>query len=375
MEKKDPLTNSSPSITDDATEETFTSSVLASTVGVFDSLKILHSQLLDLKECVKLQKGFSRNSRDGSDRGEGREQTTEENIVEVEGTTDGTEVDIDRSVPLTPEPNYLTWPQWRKLRLSEYEWEKLLDFQKREKMRRQKSPPQKFVIDLVVDMGDVAHTEKSVVTKRSKVPCRIRINSQHILDALNEITNIILPQNCQMLHPFKIIVDHLDKIQAHAKTLKDNLSKAKNIFVSKIEDDETSERTNGVLPATASGDTLTPSKHDMPIGEKVQGPKTKEEDDLEAAQEKVTHFQCFMQLIENNLAPEIEIAKAIKAGTAEKIMFQHLWHLFPPGETIYYQNANRDEPSQASQVLKVSGGRARLPNASTRIFVRAALIS
>ncbi|KAI3336582.1 hypothetical protein HD806DRAFT_10349 [Xylariaceae sp. AK1471] len=261
MENKDPVASLTPPLSDDVIEYSIIAPAFTSALA---SAEALESFLQSNSQ--KLRKALNEISGEGNDSGEYGDQRTEENKVEVEGKTDDGDPDIDRSVSLIPELNYLTWPQWRKLRVSEYEGEKFLGFQRKERMKKRKTTSKKFVIDLVVDMGDVAHTENSATTKRSRVPCRIRINSQHILDALNEITNIILPQNCQMLHPFKIIVDHLDNIQGYAKTLEDNLAKAKSIYESKLNQNGTLEVTNGVLPTTGSNGSLFPDERDKSPG-------------------------------------------------------------------------------------------------------------
>jgi hypothetical protein len=142
---------------------------------------------------------------------------------------------------------------------------------------------------------------------------------------LNEICHIVLPQNCQILHPFKIIVDNLDRVQEYAKTLCDNLTKAKRIFESKMNHpNSTLNRMSGHLSTIGIDGNHSTNDHD---GSTNEAAKPKEEEDLEVAQEKVVHYGYFIQLLQKHLAHEIEVDKAIKAVTAEKIMFCHLWHL------------------------------------------------
>ncbi|KAI0165323.1 P-loop containing nucleoside triphosphate hydrolase protein [Hypoxylon sp. FL1284] len=257
----------------------------------------------------------------------------------------------DEDIPLTAQLNRLSWTQWRKLRVSEEEWESKSDDQKKKEAKKRRVKSKRFVIDVVADTGDLglpAYVDKQDSTKRSRIPGRIRINSEHILDALNNLVNIALPQKCQILHPYKIIIDNLDGIREHMQTLDNELAKKELNQLSPVEENKDAEK-----------DSETKSDNKQP--------KSKEKQDVELAQEKVAHYKCFIELLETDLAPEVEVAKSVKAGTAEKIYFCHLWHLFPPGETVYYQKEDRYEPPQAAQVLKVSGGRSKLPNA-TRYF-------
>jgi hypothetical protein len=261
-----------------------------------------------------------------------------------------------------PKLNCLSWPEWRKLRVSEHEFDERQKDATKKESQKQISKPRQYVIDVVSDMGDLgpsAYTESQLSVKGSRLFGRIRINSQHILDVLSEITNLFLPQRCQMLHPYKVIIDNLVKIKDYMKVLEDELEKAKTVIQTVTQTKQPKQPED------------IKSKHE-PVSMKQHADahtegktmKSKEERDLEVAQEKVDHYRCFMELLETNLALEIDVAKAIKTGTAARIMFCHLWHLFPPGETIYYQKANRDEPPQAAQILKVSGGRAKLPSSS-----------
>ncbi|KAI1330318.1 CTD kinase subunit gamma CTK3-domain-containing protein [Xylariaceae sp. FL0255] len=112
----------------------------------------------------------------------------------------------------------------RKLRSFEHEWEKMNDAQKARELQGWKIKPQRHVIDVVYEFTsrDSNNADKSSDLKRSRLPCRIPINSPHIVSALNEMTSPELPKNCQMLPPFKIIVDNCDKIRNyHAKLKQD----------------------------------------------------------------------------------------------------------------------------------------------------------
>ncbi|KAI0478288.1 P-loop containing nucleoside triphosphate hydrolase protein [Xylaria cf. heliscus] len=263
---------------------------------------------------------------------------------------------------LIPELNCLSWPDWRKLRLSEVE----LENKQRNKTKENQTPsprPRQYVIDVVYDAGDIgppAYTESHISTKDARMIGRIRINSQHIVDFLGEITDLFLPPRCQMLHPFKVIIDNLVHIQAHGKVVEDELEIAKAAVQRMIDIGQPALPTN-MKSNQASGSM---ELHPDATNERKMA-KFREKTDLEVAQEKFDHYRCFMELLETKLAIEVNVALAVKNRTLTKIMFCHLWHLFPPGEMIYYQKPNRDDPPQAAQILKVSGGRAKLTH-STR---------
>ncbi|KAJ8133033.1 hypothetical protein O1611_g591 [Lasiodiplodia mahajangana] len=285
-------------------------------------------------------------------------QTGNDQVAQEE---DDSDEEGDGESNLIPELNCLSWPEWRKLRLSEYELEtREKDGAKKDNQEENPKPrPKKYVIDIVTDAGDMgppAYTGNQMSTKTPRLFGRIRINSQHVVDVLSDITNVFLPAHCQMLHPFKVIIDNLPKIEAHMKIIEDELNKAK--ATSQHSTPTFRERKRpGHEPSGVNNQANGTNQ------EKTVKPKVKT--DLEVAQERFDHYRCFMDLIETKLSLEVNVAKAVKEGTIDKIMFCHLWYLFSPGETIYYQKPNRDEPPQAAQILKVSGGRAKLPNAST----------
>ncbi|KAI4858765.1 P-loop containing nucleoside triphosphate hydrolase protein [Hypoxylon rubiginosum] len=311
-----------------------------------EDLQLLKSRLEDIeKKYQELSSKQDKQEAKIEDKNDDTPKTSDEDKSREEKKDEDPE---DEDTPLIVKLNRLSWTQWRKLRVSEDEWENKTDDQKKKEAKKRKVKSERFVIDVVADTGDLglpAYTEKQGSAKRSRVPGRIRINSEHILDALNNLINIALPQKCQILHPYKIIIDNLDEIKEHMKTLEDELAKKELHDLSPVEGSNRTEKDS----KTQSEDKST---------------KTKAEEDVELAQEKVAHYKCFIELLETDLAPEVEVVRSVRDGTAEKIMFCHLWHLFPPGETVYYQNSDRNEPPQAAQVLKVSGGRPRLPNSS-----------
>ncbi|KAF2969485.1 hypothetical protein GQX73_g4034 [Xylaria multiplex] len=288
-----------------------------------------------------------------------KEQTTGEKSEDksTDADNDQSLKEEEQKISLIPEIRCLSWLEWRKLRLSEYE----VELKDRNKENQQPIVrPKRYAIDVVSstgDMGPLTYAEGQVSTKAPRLIGRIRINSQHVIDILSGITNLFFPERCQMLHPFKVIIDNLPEIRAQMKIIEDGLKSAQASF------EETAQvKTFTLFENEKSNQEPTGTKSTN--GNKAAKPK--EEKELEVAQERFDHYKLFMKLIETHLAFEVSVAAAIKNGTMDRIMFCHLWHLFPPGETIFYQKANRDEPPQAAQVLKVSGGRGKLPGSSKR---------
>ncbi|KAI1081441.1 P-loop containing nucleoside triphosphate hydrolase protein [Whalleya microplaca] len=330
-----------------------------------EDLKPMESRLEDIEK--KYQELLNNQDKAAGEKNTKKEDESNDSDKGDDNKEKKSEPEVNENIPLTPALNRLLWAQWRKLRLSEEEWENKTEDQKKKEIRRRKTKPERFVIDIVADTGDLGlptYTEKYASGQRCRTPSRIRINSEHILDALNEIANVVLPRKCQILHPYKIIIDNLEGIKKYMEVFESELREAE-VALASVAIEGRNERKAVDRLSPIEENNRKPSTEKKPkTPSKDKPPKTKEEEDLELAQEKSSHYKCFIELIEIDLALEVQVAKSIKAGTAEKIMFCHLWHLFPPGETIYYQNANRDKPPQATQVLKVSGGRAKLPNAA-----------
>lgn len=331
---------------------------LAENLGLIESrledIEKKYQELLNSKDNVEDKIGASQ---------EGAEDKKNENggSKAEDKEKEKNKADPELDPPTISELNYLTWGEWRKLRHSEAEWESKNDEQKTKDLDRGKARPKVFAIDVVADIGDLGYHpyNEKPAHQRTRLPGRIRINSEHIIEALNDVTAVNLQQPSQLLHPYKVIVDNLDSIRGHIKTLEDDVARKKTDPNAK----SPPQGNHGTLLESHGETGKSQSGKESKIQSKSKPSKIKTEGSLELAQEKLKHYQLLIEVMDTDLAPEIEIAKNIRAGKVEKILFCHLWHLFPPGEMIYYQNSNRDEPVQAAQVLKVSGGRARLPDA------------
>ena len=67
-------------------------------------------------------------------------------------------------------------------------------------------------------------------------------------------------------------------------------------------------------------------------------------------------LELFLTIIDSNLRSLLDFHKAIRDQTFAKIKFEHLWHLFQPGDLV----VTSKQPHQAYRVIHVSGGRPLL---------------
>ena len=329
-----------------------------SPVDLAEYIKLIESRIGDLNE-----KYTELAAKSGKENTEINSKKSKAKEKEEPKKSETEEDDVDETVVLIPELNRVTWVEWRKIRSTEAEWQRKTVAQKKREILKKPDILQKSVIDVVADTGDLGHhasADRGPAQGKDKswTPGRIRINSEHIVDVLNEVTKIAVPTPCQILHPFKPIVDWVDDLKARLGTLQEKEREAKI-------------KRDAVLQASLSDHSVQveseketqPGDSEDDSGETT--PKTTAEERYTLAKERVEHYQCFIELINTNLAKELGVAEAIKNGKVEKILFSHLWHLFPPGQTIIYQDPDRIEPDQLGQVLKVSGGRAVLNRAET----------
>lgn len=74
------------------------------------------------------------------------------------------------------------------------------------------------------------------------------------------------------------------------------------------------------------------------------------------------HMQLLVTTMDKYFGGLLSLRKAIQDCTTSKIRFEHLWHLFKPGDLVVTSR----QPHQAYRVIYVSGGRPLLTTASLR---------
>jgi hypothetical protein len=132
-------------------------------------------------------------------------------------------------------------------------------------------------------------------------------------------------------------------------------------------------------PPSASGDTLElSSARSTKDPEPVKTPKMdvnknpeidykgepidSDADRADLAEARYTHVKVLVDFIQEELADVLDLRSRISSGTQETIRFEDLWHLFTPGDIIYYKE---NDYEQLYKVFSVTGGQS-LKRARTR---------
>lgn len=238
------------------------------------------------------------------------------------------------------------------------------------------------VLDIVSDNGDLSLADSMIgryfphdikesrpewTRRKLNVIGRVRINSEAIIDSLNECTRCNLPTPCIILHPFKVLIDREKDIRTHYwKLVEEDLAERKEYTERATaeartdSEDASSTETGKPTPpesqvseshAASTGDH--PGKHAEPKDEKSKTKKARKN-------YKLLHFERLINFMDTYLIPEIDIARKIREHEVDEIAFSHLWHLFYPGDFILKRNIWESDPVQLYQVVKVSGGRPKL---------------
>ena len=70
-------------------------------------------------------------------------------------------------------------------------------------------------------------------------------------------------------------------------------------------------------------------------------------------QDALNHLQLLIKFMDEDLSELFKLRQTITNGTLQKIAFEHLWHLYQPGDIVVSTGSN----CQAYRILHVSGGR------------------
>ncbi|KAK0730880.1 hypothetical protein B0H67DRAFT_563173 [Lasiosphaeris hirsuta] len=205
----------------------------------------------------------------------------------------------------------------------------------------------------------LAHTNRPVDR-----PLRVLIDTNVLLDELEEISGLVLQDLPLMLiPPFKLLVHNWPKIQSTLLKLKSELAK------SEAEEDETPKPQDhgslGQLAADSTSDWgATPSQPDGSAAGTLRGPpdadvsRPKETSQLEA---RVNQLQCLYDFIKTDLGSLIGLRLKVAEGSLETVTFDEVYYLFHPGDLVV---ASGIHESQLYQVYSVTGGRVRLSKAT-----------
>ncbi|KAJ5703972.1 hypothetical protein N7493_011110 [Penicillium malachiteum] len=170
--------------------------------------------------------------------------------------------------------------------------------------------------------GIVTGNKVTVDSKEANVPIyQIRLRSPVLLKVLNEVTDQLPHRGphehkVTFMRPFKLLTSYSKELLEHQKKLEE------------IHGDGTAKSED---PSTEIG----------PL---------KETESLKALE----HLKLLNEFMANSLGRVLKLREDIEKGTATKIAYCDLWHLFRPGTTVRTPAAER---IQLYRVIRVTGGR------------------
>jgi hypothetical protein len=187
-------------------------------------------------------------------------------------------------------------------------------------------------------------TEAKVVyeQKLHKEPQRIRINSEVLVKELTVISeDATIRTPLIMVPPFKLLV-------VKATELATSLEAKKLAFERKHGHDTSS----------------TPTNNDALLRPLTKEQSKLEEERLEKETERrrekvlIDHLQVLLDFMNRELGQEIERRKKIINGEFKQLAFEHLWHLFNPGDIVFItKKAGGEDYDRAHRIYHVTGGR------------------
>jgi hypothetical protein len=199
----------------------------------------------------------------------------------------------------------------------------------------------------------------TVETDETSVPVRLAINSTHVLHELSKIAsmgfrtgrNVVIP-------PWKPFVTYYDAIIERLQTLKRLQSQPGASRKADEETTSTRESKEEPLKETSSNqqqkETKPTESDDGPLQpcEVCEVAYPPHETPLECLEVRISHLQCLVDFLDNDLKPVFELRRDLAAGKVREIAFEDLWHLFNPGDLII-----SPKQRQAYRVFHTCGGR------------------
>lgn len=189
--------------------------------------------------------------------------------------------------------------------------------------------------------ADLREAAESVVS-----PSRVAINSRTLLAMLAKVTKIrISESNNVMVHPFKYLVLHAEKIRKVYQSVCDEcethgFQQSTDITTTAVADSNDSESS-----AEDNTNTAVEARSD--------------EDLLRDIYRVKAELQCLIEFMDTDLAAHFKFLKDIEQRHG-KVGFEHLWHYFNPNDVVFRTLATGTidcERSQGYVIIHVSGGR------------------
>jgi len=198
-------------------------------------------------------------------------------------------------------------------------------------------------------------------TDEASVPVRLAINSTHVLHELSKIANMGFGTGRNVvIPPWKPFVMYRDAIIERLQTLKqlqsqrgatgkaDETASTRESKEDPLKEISSNQQQKKTKPTESDDDALQPCEVC-----KVAYPP--HETLLECLEIRISHLQCLVEFLDNDLKHVFELRRDLAAGKVSEIAFEDLWHLFSPGDLIV-----SPEQRQAYRVFHTSGGRPLL---------------
>ena len=188
---------------------------------------------------------------------------------------------------------------------------------------------------------------------------RIRIRSNHIIHALQRISEQTFPSNsCFVIHrPFKILLFYEKEIELYLAELVENFDQNTDCPLG----DQCKGSINFDKKSFVSSDSKTsPEGHDNFPFDRNRHPslsgsnetcRHELSDDLLAEKEAITHLRALVKFMKEDMKAVFErnhLLRSSKTSEAILVTFRDLWHLFIAGELVV-----TDDPSP-SRIYRVS---------------------
>ena len=200
---------------------------------------------------------------------------------------------------------------------------------------------------------DTAQTQQTVMCDEQHVqPERIRLNSNLLLEALEKITGasftkstidderVLLSQ--VVLRPFKFFITHEQKIR-------DEVARLERLH--ELLKDRTAMETEPSAMNQLARNGSTEACSDSGAASSIE----RDEDSRFDSTRCLEELRVLRDLLDEELKPTFLLRKQVQDGLTPKIAFQDLWHLFPQGTMVVFDESNGN--NQVCRILDVTGGR------------------
>ncbi|KAM7195320.1 hypothetical protein V8F20_007539 [Naviculisporaceae sp. PSN 640] len=164
---------------------------------------------------------------------------------------------------------------------------------------------------------------------------RVLILSPDLQDEMRLVTSITLQPPVVIPPPYKILLEYYHDFCARLKQLDDEL-----------------ERSNGQGEKEDANTSLWPSA----------GSQSPDNDDSSTTNRRniylstrAAHLRCLIVFIQDSLGELLRLRAQVADHTLKEIAFEDLWHLYRPGDTVYYRDPETGL-ERLAKVYYITGG-------------------